>query len=143
MSPMTSTTTAPTPFAETLGTVTGVRRVVQADAVLCLVSGGLLFAGAGPIADVAGLEPTWPVAAVGGFLLLLGFNLLVLARASARHLLALTPWSAESDFAWAIASVVVAFAVSLTGPGRAMVLGLGLAAVPMGIAKMRAIRAAR
>ncbi|HJR26412.1 MAG TPA: hypothetical protein VJ804_13130 [Acidimicrobiales bacterium] len=138
-----TTTTAPTPFAETLGAVTGVRRVVQADAVLCLVSGGLLFAGAGPIADVAGLEPTWPVAAVGGFLLLLGVNLLVLARASARHLLALTPWSAESDFVWAIASVVVAVAVSMTGPGRALVLAQAVVVAAMGVAKLRAVRAAR
>ena len=138
-----TTTTAPTPFAETLGAVTGVRRVVQADAVLCLVSGGLLVAGAGPLADVAGLEPTWPVAAVGGFLLLLGVNLLVLARASARHLLALAPWSAESDFAWAIASVVVAVTVSMTGPGRALVLAQAVVVAGMGVAKLRAVRAAR
>jgi hypothetical protein len=141
---MTTTTVHPTTgFTETLAAVTGVRRVVQADAVLCLVSGGLLFAAAAPIADVAGLEPTWPVAAVGAFLLLLGVNLLFLARAAARHLLAITPWSAESDFAWAIASVAVAVTVSMTGTGRALVLVQAVAVAAMGVAKLRAVRAAR
>jgi hypothetical protein len=70
-------------------------------------------------------------------------NLLVLARASARTLLALTPWSAESDFAWVIASVVVAVAVSMTGTGRALVLAQAVAVAAMGVAKLKAVRAAR
>ena len=140
---MTTTVHPTNGFTETLSAVTGVRRIVQADAVLCLVSGGLLVAGASPLADVAGIEPTWPVAAVGAFLLLLGSNLLFLARASARHLLAITPWSAESDFAWALASVVVAVAVSMTGPGRALVLGQAVVVAMVGVAKLRAVRAAR
>ena len=140
---MTTTVHPTTGFAGTLDAVTRVRRVVQADAVLCLVSGGLLFAGASPLAELAGLEPTWPVAAVGAFLLLLGVNLLVLARASARHVLAITPWSAESDFAWAVASVVVALAVSMSGPGRAIVLAQAVVVAAVGVAKLRAVRAAR
>jgi hypothetical protein len=140
---MTTTVHPTTGFADRLTAVSGVRRIVQADAVLCLVSGGLLFAGASPIADVAGLEPTWPVAAVGAFLLLLGVNLLFLARAAARHLLAITPWSAETDFAWAVASVVVALAVSMTGPGRALVLAQAVVVAMVGVAKLRAVRAAR
>jgi hypothetical protein len=140
---MTTTVPTSTSFTDTLSAVAAVRRVVQADAVLCLVAGGVLVAGFAPIADVAGIEPTWPVAAVGAFLLLLGVNLLLLARAAARHLLALTPWSADSDFAWVVASVVVAVAASMTGPGRALVLAQAVAVAGMGVAKLRAVRAAR
>ncbi len=140
-----TTTTVPstTGFADALEAIRGVRRVVQADAVLCLVSGGLLVAGAAPLADLAGLDPTWPVAAVGGFLLLLGANLLLLARASARLLLALTPWSADGDLLWAAASVAVAVGVSMTATGRALVLAQGLVVAAVGVAKLKAVRAAR
>jgi hypothetical protein len=140
---MTTTVHAPTDFADTLDAVNDVRRVVQADAVLCLVSGGLLVAGVAPIADLLGVEPRWPVAAAGAFLLLLGANLLFLARAAARHVLALTPWSADGDFLWAIASIAVALGVSLTGPGRALILVQGVVVAAVGVAKLRAVRAAR
>ncbi len=134
---------APTSFADTLDAVNEVRRIVLADAVLCLVTGGLLVGGVVPIADLIGLEPRWPVAAAGAFLLLLGGNLLCLARAAPRHVLALTPWSADGDFLWAIASVAIALGVSLTGPGRALVLVQAVAVVAVGLAKLRAVRAAR
>ena len=140
-----TTTTVPTStdFTETLGAISDVRRIVQADAVLCLVSGSLLVVGAQPIADVAGLEPAWPAAAAGAFLVLLGANLLFLARAAARHLLALTPWSADGDFLWAAASVAVAVGVSLTGTGRVLLIAQALLVAGVGVAKLRAVRAAR
>jgi hypothetical protein len=130
--------------ATSAGTPTDqVRRVMRADAVLCAVLGVGLVAGAGPVADLIGVDPSWSVAAAGAFLLGLAAALFAISRAAVRPLLALTPWSAEGDFVWAAASVVVAVTVSLTGPGRALIAGQGLVAVAMGVAKLQAVRAAR
>ena len=119
------------------------RQVVRLDIGVCAASGVALVAGARPLADLAGLAGGGETAAVGGFLLVLAAGLVLLARASARTLVQLVPWSAEGDLAWAAASALVAGTVSMNGTGRALVLAQGVIVAGVGVAKLRAHRAAR
>jgi hypothetical protein len=73
----------------------------------------------------------------------LGVGLAFLARAGRRALVALAPWSAEGDFAWAAASLVAAGFADLTGPGRALVAAQAVVVAVMGAVKIRAAKAAR
>lgn len=136
-------TTIASSVRSTTDPVDDVRRVLVADAVLCATSGAVLVAAARPLADLAGVDPAWPLAAAGAFLLALAVGLAVLARSSSRRVLALTPWSAEGDLLWAVGSFAVAAGVSLTGPGRALIAAQGLVVAGMALLKTRAVRAAR
>ena len=141
---MTSITATPTAHTATDTPATAwVRTVIKADAALCVISGVVLAGAAGPLADLAGLDTATPVVLPGLFLLLLGAGLAALARAGRRTLVALTPWSADGDFAWAAASLAVAVLTDLTGPGRALVAAQAVVVAVMGTLKLRAVRAAR
>jgi hypothetical protein len=137
------TTTQTISTSVTSDRVGPVRRVLRTDAALCAAMGAAFFAGAGPLAETACIDPSWPVAATGAFLVGLAGLLLLLSRGASRLVLALTPWSAESDFLWVAASIAVALGVALTGPGRAFILAQAAIVACVGVAKLRTIRAAR
>lgn len=136
-------TTITTPTRPTRSTAwQPVRRVLHGDAALCAVSGAVALLGARPLADLADLDGGGPVAAVGAFLLLLGADLALLARAGDRLVRRLNPWSAAGDLAWVAASLVVAVTVDMSGVGRALVLAQALVVAGVAIAKATAHRQA-
>ena len=141
---MTEIDTTSTPAAaETDAAIIRLRRVIQTDVALCAVSGVALVVGAGVLADLADVNGEAAIDAAGGFLVLLAGALRWLSRAPVEALVRLTPWSAEGDFAWAVGSVVLAVAGSMSGPGRALLVAQAVAVAGMGGAKLVAHRGAR
>ncbi|QGG96424.1 hypothetical protein [Actinomarinicola tropica] len=137
---MTTTTTAAATTAP--DRTRTLRAVMNLDVAACAVPGLALVELAGPVADVLGIENATPVTAAGAFLVVLAAELALLARAPARLLLRLTPWSAAGDAAWALGSAAVAAIAPLSGIGRLVVLAQGLAVAGMAVAKLRARRQA-
>lgn len=121
---------------------TDLRRVIAEDAVLCGVSGAVLLVGAAPLADLVDLDGGGPLIAIGAFLIALAAALAWLRQAPTAELLRLSPISAAGDLAWAVASLVVAVAVSMNTAGRVAVVVQGLVVAGVGAAKLRARRAA-
>jgi hypothetical protein len=141
---MTDTATSTTTMIAAPDAATArLRRVIQTDVALCAVSGVALVAGAGALADLADVEGGGPIVAAGAFLLLLAGALTWLSRAPAEALVRLAPWSAEGDFAWAVGSVALAVAMSMSGTGRALLVAQAVVVAGVGAAKLAAHRGAR
>ncbi len=118
------------------------RRVLLADAVLCVGSGALLAGAARPLVDAGDLPSgaVWPARLAGVGLLLLAFSLLRLARADRLRLGKFTPWSAELDMLWAVGSIVVAATVSMNGPARTIVIAQAVGVAAVGALKLHGLR---
>lgn len=119
------------------------RRIIQADVALCAVSGLVLLLGAGALADLADVDGGGVIGGAGVFLIVLAGALAWLSRAPSSVLLRLAPWSADGDFAWALASVGLAIGVSMSGAGRALLVAQALVVAWVGAAKLVAHREAR
>lgn len=119
------------------------RRIIRADVALCAASGLVLLLGAGALADLADVDGGGVIAGAGVFLLALAAALAWLSRAPAAVVVRLAPWSADGDFAWALASVALAVGVSMSGAGRALLVAQALVVAGIGGAKLTAHRAAR
>ncbi len=122
---------------------TVVRRVVQADAALTAVGGGVVLAAAEPVADLLGLATTGPVLAVGAFFMALSLVLALVGRTDARQLLRVVPINAVGDLAWAAASIGVAALADLSGTGRALIAVQAVVVLAVGEAKLITVRRAR
>jgi hypothetical protein len=79
------------------------RRLLRADAALCLISGAVVAAAARPLADLLGVTSTAPILATAGVLAVVGIALVGLATAP-RAVLAAGALSAAGDAVWASGS---------------------------------------
>jgi hypothetical protein len=115
------------------------RRLLRADATLCLVSGAVVAAAARPIADLLDVTATGPILATAGVLVVTGLALVALAKAPRAVLSAGSALSAIGDALWAIGFAGVALLTPLSGPGRALVLAQAALVAAIGLAKRRRI----
>src|SRR5688572_20960432 len=115
------------------------RQLLIVDAVTCLVTGIALVALTGVLAGLLGLPPTllfW-----AGIIL---FPCAALMSLAARNLAGALVWLViAGNGAWAVASVVVAFALEPTGLGFAFVLAQALLVAALGFLEWRARKASR
>lgn len=109
-----------------------VRRILAVDAGVCLVAGGLLLAAAGPLARSAELASPTVLWLLGGFVLLLGIDLAVTARAPRRWARLGAVVTGFGDLVWVAASLVVVLSTGL--PGWMSIAVLGQAALVLVIA---------
>ena len=111
--------------------VSEVRRVLRANALVTGACGALVLATGGPLADVldVGRPVVW---AVGGFFVVLGLDVGLLAGRSPAVVVGTARLLAVADGAWALATVAVVAAGLLAFPGA--LLALAVAAVTAGFA---------
>jgi hypothetical protein len=109
-----------------------VRRVLAVDAGLCLGMGALLLAAAAPIAERADLAAPTFVRVLGAFLLVLGVDLVLFARAPQRWARLGAAFTGVGDVAWVAGSVALVATADL--PGWAAAAVLAQAVVVPGIA---------
>lgn len=119
-----------------------VRRILTIDAACCIVAGTTLLSSATPIADHSDLASPAVVRAIGVFLVLLGVDLAVLARAPQRWARLGTAVTGLGDVGWAVGSLVIVATAAL--PAWAAVAVVVQAAFTLGIAmaKRAALRSA-
>lgn len=137
-----TTTTALVTSNGTTDRAEPLRRVLRLDVAACAIPGIALVALARPVADLLDVDDATPIVVAGAFLVVLAVDLALLARSSTATLLRLTPWSAAGDVAWAVGSVALALLAPLSGIGRALLVGQGLAVAGMAAAKLAARRSA-
>jgi hypothetical protein len=115
------------------------RRLLRADAALCLVSGAVVAAAARPIADLLDVTSTSPILVTAGVLVVVGLALVALAAAPRAVLAVGSALSAAGDAVWAIGFAAVAVLAPLSGEGRALVLAQAALVAAIGLAKRRRI----
>jgi hypothetical protein len=105
------------------------RQLLVADAVTCLVFGGLLVSGAGVLAPLLGIPAAWLFGA--GVVLFPCAALMALAAKT------LAPWLAgvviAGNAAWVVASIAVLFAVEPTSLGVGFVLAQAAAVATLAV----------
>jgi hypothetical protein len=111
------------------------RRLLRADAALCLISGSVVAAAARPLADLLGVTSTAPILATAGVLAVVGLALVGLAAAPRVLLAPGSVLSATGDAVWALGFATVAVLAPLSGPGRALVLAQAAVVAGIGLAK--------
>lgn len=117
-----------------------VRRILAIDAGLCLAGGAVLLAAAAPIADRADLAAPTFVRVLGAFLLVLGVDLVLFARAPQRWARLGAGLTAVGDVAWATGSVALVLTAELPGWANAAVLAQAVAVLAVGATKSAALR---
>ena len=127
---MTAMTLTATPRGFTL------RQLLGFDAATCLAFGVLLMSVSAPLEGLLGL-PASLLFYAGVVLLPCAALMALAARTLAKPLVALV---VIGNFAWAVASVVVAFAFDTTTFGLVFVLGQAVLVATLGVLEMRAAR---
>lgn len=136
MNPSTLATTSADPWRP------GLPGVLLFDAATCALMGAALLALAAPLATLLGLPPgllRW-----AGLLLLPCAALMAVAARQWPPATALVGLIVAGNLAWAVASIVVAFAVeSINGLGRAFVIGQALAVLGLATLEWRGLQGHR
>ena len=123
--------------------IRSLRRLLVADAALTGLAGVLLLVTAQDMADWAGLSTATPMRVVGAFFVLLAVALAGVSRMRDGLLVRVVPVNAAGDVLWAIASLVVALVVDLTGGARALLVVQAVFVFAVGEAKLVLARRAR
>ncbi len=131
---MTTTTLSPTaaPTAERR-----LRLLLGIDAAVTGISGLIALAAPEGVADVLGVDATGWVRLVGVVLVLLAVDLALVARASVPTLRRWTPAFAVADFTWVAATVVLIALGAFSGGGTVLAAVAGVAALEVGLLKLR------
>jgi hypothetical protein len=117
-----------------------VRRILAIDAGFCLAGGAVLLAAATEIADRADLAAPGFVRVLGAFLLVLGVDLALFARAPERWARLGAALTAVGDLAWAAGSVAIVLTAELPAWASAAVLAQAVAVLAIAAAKRAALR---
>lgn len=110
------------------------RSVLATNAVFSGLAGAVLAATAGPIADRVGVDPAWPVRAVGLALMVFALDVALVARAPQRWLVRGGKAILGADVAWlaGTAAVLAAGWFSPFGVGAALVTASVVAGFAIG-----------
>ena len=114
----------------------GLRQLLVVDALTCLVTGALLTSAAGFLAGLLGL-PEVLLSVAGLALFPCAALMFIAARALSKPLVWLV---ILGNFAWALASVVVAFALDPTAVGLVFTLAQAAVVALLGILEWRGLR---
>lgn len=117
-----------------------VRRILAIDAGFCLAGGAVLLAGATEIADRADLAAPTFVRILGAFLLVLGVDLALFARAPQRWARLGAAVTGLGDVAWAAGSIAIVLTAELPAWASAAVLAQAVAVLAIGATKRAALR---
>lgn len=117
-----------------------VRRILAIDAGVCLAGGAVLLATATEITDRADLAAPTFVRLLGAFLLVLGLDLALFARAPQRWVRLGAGLTAIGDVAWVAGSVAIVVTAELPGWATAAVLAQAAAVLAIAARKWAALR---
>ena len=116
------------------------RALLGIDSVTCVVGGVALTAFAGGLADGLGVDSTVAVRSVGGFLIVYGVVLAVLASATPRTVELAGRITALADASWVLATVVLIAADTFSAGGDVIVAVAAIPVAALGIGKLAALR---
>lgn len=117
-----------------------VRRVLAVDAGVCIAAGAALLATASTVAERADLASPSAVQVIGAFLLVLGVDLALFAKAPTRWARLGAAVTAVGDVGWVAGSVLLAATAGLPAWATAGVLGQAVVTLGMAVAKRTALR---
>ena len=116
------------------------RTLLTIDGAMCLASGAVAVVGAGPIADLLGVESSGAVRAVGLFLLVYGLDLLLLARWRGTLAERGAAATAVGDALWVASTIVLVASGAFSGGGVLVMLAMAVPVAALGITKTASLR---
>jgi hypothetical protein len=116
------------------------RALLGIDSVTCVVSGAVLTAFAGALADHLGVDSTVAVRSVGVFLIVYGVVLAVLARATPRTVELAGRVTALADASWVLTTAVLIAADVFSAGGDLIAAVAAIPVAALGIGKVAALR---